>query len=106
MTDFEDELDALMGDEVAERLFDDEFEKVDVRDLTPEGLDNMVHTLLARRLVEALRMPVVSAGIMQCALRFCKDNDINALPIPGSATELVRKKLGDQLPFRLTGTEE
>jgi hypothetical protein len=44
--------------------------------------------------------------MLQCALRFLKDNDITSLPVPGSAHELLKKKLGD-LTFepKLTGTD-
>jgi hypothetical protein len=93
--------------ELVERLWDDELERLDIDGLTPNQLDNLVHTLTARRLVEHLRTPGVSPGVLQCALRFLKDNDISSLPVPGSPAEMLRKKLEEHLPFpRITGTED
>lgn len=91
---------------LVEKLWTDALETVDPSGLSSEELDNLVHTLTARRLVEHLRMPGVSAGILQCALRFLKDNDISSLPVPGSAHAMLREKLGDNLPFqpKLTGS--
>lgn len=86
--------------ELIEKIWNDELETIDPEGLTGSELDNLVHTLTARRLVEHLRQPGVSAGILQCALRFLKDNDITSLPVPGSAHEMLRQKLGN-LPFRL-----
>jgi hypothetical protein len=96
------------GEEIHEKMFDDELETCSAEGLSAEELDNLVHTLTARRLVEALqRLETASPGMIQCALRFLKDNDVTSLPVPGSAHETLRKKLGD-LPFtpKLTGTED
>ena len=102
-----DEFDDLM-DDLVEKIWDDELENVDPDGLNAEELDNLVHTLSARRLVEHLRQPSVSAGILQCALRFLHDNDITSLPVPGSASQMLRDKLGEMLPFKpkLTGTDD
>lgn len=97
----------LFGGDLYAKLFDDELESASCDGLSAEELDNMVHTLVARRLVEALQHPeTATPGLIQCALRFLKDNDITSLPVPGSAHETLRKKLGD-LPFapKLTGTD-
>jgi hypothetical protein len=94
-------------DDLVAKIWEDELETVDPAGLSVEELDNLVHTLTARRLVEHLRQPGVSPGVLQCALRFLKDNDITSLPVPGSAQDELRKKLGDRLPFqpKLTGTD-
>lgn len=94
-------------DDLIEKLWHDELETIDPEGLSSEELDNLVHTLTARRLVEHLRTQGVSAGILQCALRFLKDNDIASMPVPGSAHSILRQKLADSLPFhpRLTGTD-
>jgi hypothetical protein len=96
------------NDLIFEKLFADELETCDPAGLNAAELDNLVHTLTARRLVEALQHPeTATPGLIQCALRFLKDNDITSLPVPGSAHETLRKKLGS-LPFepKLTGTDE
>ncbi len=86
--------------DLIEKAWDDALEGCDPAGLSAEELDSMVHTLTARRLVEHLQQPGVSPGVLQCALRFLKDNDITALPVPGSAQEMLRKKLGDNFPFK------
>jgi hypothetical protein len=99
--------DDFLDDIIPDKLFEDELEKCDPGGLSAEELDNLVHQLTARRLVEALQSPeTATPGMLQCALRFLKDNDITSLPVPGSAHELLKKKLGD-LPFepKLTGTD-
>lgn len=106
MTEFENELDNLIDGDF-EKLWDDALETIDIDGLDANDLDNLVHTLVARRLVEQLRDPIrCTPGLLQCALRFLKDNDITSIPIPGSAHEMLKKKLGG-LPFepRLTGTD-
>lgn len=105
-TSFENELDSLI-DDTFEKMWDDELENIDIDGLDANDLDNLVHTLVARRLVEQLRNSVrCSPGLLQCALRFLKDNDITSLPVPGSAHALLKEKLGG-LPFepRLTGID-
>ena len=89
------------------KLWDDAMETCSAAGLSGEELDHMVHTLTARRLVEHLQMPGVSPGVLQCALRFLKDNDITALPVPGSAADALRQAIGDRLPFhpKLTGSD-
>lgn len=69
--------------------------------LTAEELSDKIHTMTAIQLITQLEEPDCSAGVLQCALRFLKDNDVTALPIPKSALERLTKKL--DLPFpRLT----
>lgn len=86
-----------------DKLWDDEIERADPAGLSAGELDNFVHTLLARRLVERLQSGNPTPGDFQAALRFLKDNDIGSLPVPGSAHEALRQKLSPVLPFpRLT----
>ena len=89
------------------KMWDDAMETCSAAGLSGEELDHMVHTLTARRLVEHLQSPGVSPGVLQCALRFLKDNDITSLPVPGSAHDALRQKMAERLPFtpKLTGTE-
>lgn len=89
-----------------QKLWDDALETCEAAGLSGEELDHMVHTLTARRLVEWLQMPGCPPGIIQCALRFLKDNDINSLAVPGSAADQLREKMAERLPFKLTGTGE
>jgi hypothetical protein len=99
--------DDFLDNIIPDKLFEDELEKADPSGLSAEELDNMVHQLTARRLVEALQSPeTATPGMLQAALRFLKDNDITSLAVPGTAHALLKKKLGD-LPFepKLTGTE-
>ena len=67
------------------------------RGLTAEELDAKIHTLTALQLLTQLENEECSAGILQCALRFLKDNDVTALPVPDSAMERIEKKLS--LPY-------
>jgi hypothetical protein len=88
--------------------WDDEIEKLPIEGLKPDELENLVHTLTARRLVDMLRDPIAcTPGVLQAALRFLKDNDISALPMSGSASDKLREQLKTVLPFqpRLTGTD-
>lgn len=66
--------------------------------LSSEDLDELVYVLTAKRLVEALRSPEVSPGMLQAALRFMKDNGIAGLPMPGTAAAELEERLGS-LPF-------
>lgn len=72
--------------------------------MTSEELDNLIYQLTATRLVEALKEPDVSPGMLQAALRFMKDNGVAGLPISGTAAEELRDRLGGSLPFPQTGT--
>jgi len=102
--------DAFVNEEfpepVVQKMWDDALETCKADGLSGEELDHMVHTLTARRLVEHLQIPGVSPGVLQCALRFLKDNDITALPVPGSAAKALEEAMKDRLPFkpRLAGT--
>lgn len=90
-----------------EKLWNDAMETCEAAGLTGDELDHMVHTLTARRLVEWLQMPMVPPGILQCALRFLKDNDISSLPVPGSAQEQLLEAMRERVPFKpkLTGSD-
>ena len=65
--------------------------------LSAEELGDKIHTLTALQLLSQLEEEDCSPGVLQCALRFLKDNDISALPIPDSALEKIKKKL--TLPY-------
>lgn len=65
--------------------------------LSAEELNDKIHSMTAAQLISQLEEPECSPGILQCALRFLKDNDISALPIPDSALEKIKKKL--TLPY-------
>lgn len=95
---YEQEWDGV--DEVFESL-----RKIDPEGLSPSELDNLVHHLTAVQLVKQLQQKDAPPGLLQAALRFLKDNDISALPVPGSAQKMLEEKLGDSLPFpRKTGS--
>lgn len=68
--------------------------------MKPEDLDELVYVLTARRIVEALREPNPSPGMLQAALRFMKDNGVSGLPMPGTTAAELKERLGDVLPFR------
>lgn len=67
------------------------------RSLTAEELNDKIHTMTALQLIAQLEVPCCPSGVLQCALRFLKDNDVTALPIPDSALERLKDKLS--LPF-------
>ncbi len=66
-------------------------------------LNDLIHNLTAEKMIEALQHPELgtSPGVLQAALRYLKDNGVEALPTPGSKIQ----ELSDSLPFRRTGTE-
>ncbi len=92
-----------------EKLWDDAIETGDVSGLTAEEVDALIHTLTARRLIEALRSPDLgrTPGILSNARGFLRDNDVTGLDIPGSAQAELRKELEARAPFKpkLTGTD-
>lgn len=92
---------------IVEKLWDDAMETCSAAGLQGDDLDHMVHTLTARRLVEHLQQPGVSPGVLQCALRFLKDNDISGVAVPGSASAALIEKMAERLPFnpKITGTD-
>lgn len=97
-------------DIVPDKLWDDIYETSAVDGLSAEQLDDFVHTLLSRRLVEALQSghgSTIPAGTFNAGLRFLKDNDITSLAVPGSAHEALKKKMSEKLPFtpKITGTD-
>ena len=65
--------------------------------LSAEELNDKIHSMTAAQLISQLEEPECSPGILQCALRFLKDNHISALPLPASALEKIKKKL--TLPY-------
>lgn len=90
----------------ATKLWDDEIEQADIAGLGAQELEALIHTLTARRLVEALRDPDQgrSYGILTAARGFLRDNEITGLTIPGSAQAALRQELSKRAPFKLTGT--
>ena len=96
-------------DEELPKMWDDAYETCDPSGLESEELDHMVHTLTARRLVEAMQSghgSTISGGTFQAALRFLKDNAITGHAVPGSPQEALRKAMEKRAPFRLTGSDE
>ena len=69
-----------------QKLWDDAMETCTAQGLTGEELDH----------------------ILQCALRFLKDNDVTSLPVPGSAADTLKEQMAERLPFnpKLTGTDD
>ena len=97
-----------MSDEFdpVEKLFNDSLETCKADGMSGDELDNAVYTLTARRLIEWLQSPGCTPGVLQCALRFMKDNNIQGLPVEGGAVDELRERLGDSLPFPpKTGTD-
>lgn len=93
--------------EVVEKLWDDELETADITGLSAEELEQLIHTLTARRLVEALRNPVLGRthSTLSNARGFLKDNEVTGLDIPGSSQENLRKALALKVPFpKMTGS--
>ena len=105
MTSYEDEWDINEDGPPGTPIDFPVMDKLKAEGLSAEELDNLVHHLTAIRLVERLHDPDCTAGDLQVACRFLKDNDITALAVPKSAQEMLRKKLGPNFPFK-TGTEE
>ena len=97
-------------DPIVEKAWDDAMETCSAAGLQGDDLDHMVYTLTARRLVEALQAghgSTIPAGTFNAALRFCKDNDIAGIAIPGTAAAALIEKMQDRIPFKpkLTGTD-
>ncbi len=99
------------GDPIIEKAWDDALETCSSAGLEGEDLNHMVYTLMARRLVEALQAghgSEIPAGTFNAALRFCKDNDISGLALPGTAAAALIEKMQERLPFKpklTTGTD-
>jgi hypothetical protein len=81
----------------------EELKGISADGLTADQLDDLVHRATALAILQGLT-DEPSPGWAQAGLRFCKDNDIAGLPVPGSAQEMLKKKLGP-LPFEQTGTD-
>lgn len=104
--EFEDLADTDDGmEDVPAKEFDDELEHADISGLSAVELEQLLHELSARRLVEAMRQAGPSPGTINAALRFLKDNEITGLDIPGSAQEALRDAMNKKAPFKLVGTE-
>jgi hypothetical protein len=91
---------------LSEEVIGDAIETARIDGLNPDQLEKLVHTLLARRIVEALRQPEPSPGIMQVARGFLRDNDVSALPIPDSAQAQLQEMYGEDAPFPLRISKE
>lgn len=75
-------------------------------EMSAADLEAKLHTLTACEMLLWFERGELTPGEMQCVLRFLKDNDVTALPIPGSQLERIKSKV--DLPFmRITdaGTE-
>ncbi len=68
--------------------------------MSAEDLEAKLHAGAAIQMLRWLEEEDMGAGKMQAILRFLKDNDVTALPIPGQAMERIADKLS--LPFRIT----
>ena len=96
------DLDQLIEDETPALLksFDDAIEDGEISGLTADELETLMHELLARRLVEALRDPArCTPGILQVVRGFLRDNEITGLDIPGSAQSNLREAMQARAPF-------
>jgi hypothetical protein len=86
-----------------------DFETADIGGMSASQLDELVHVLTARRLVEALRAKPTPGEpslahdprILQVALRFLADNGVTGKDIPSTLIEEVQKKYQDKAPFKL-----
>ena len=67
--------------------------------LTAEDLDARIHALTAIQILNWFKEGDMTAGQMQCVLRFLKDNDVTSLPIPGGAMAQITERMGEDLPF-------
>jgi len=66
--------------------------------MSAADLDAKLHELTALEILGWFKSEdSLSPGQMQCVLRFLKDNDITALPIPESSLERIKDKVN--LPF-------
>jgi hypothetical protein len=77
-------------------------ETLPVSGLTNPQLEELVHALVAKRLIEALRTPeLCTPQLLAQALRFLAQNDITGLAMPGTPTEDVKTAFAAKLPFKL-----
>lgn len=77
-----------------------------IRELSAADLDAKIHELTAIQILQWFEKDTMTAGQMQCVLRFLKDNDITALPIPESALERIKGKLTLPYPRMSDATDE
>ncbi len=75
----------------------EEWDSVDTPDLSASDLEARLHAGAAMHMLKWTESEEVTPGQMQAILRFLKDNDVTALPVPGSAMERLSEKLS--LPF-------
>lgn len=77
-------------------------EKTDARGMTAQQLNELVHHLVATRLVEALQDPErCTPGMLQVACRFLSDNQVTGLDVPEALGEAIRDKYKSKAPFKL-----
>lgn len=107
------DIDALFSDPPTDieiepevqKEFDDAIESDDISGLSAAQLETLLHELVARRLVEAMRRGDPGAGLIQAARGFLRDNEVSGLDLPGSAQTALREQLTKNAPFKLTGTK-
>jgi hypothetical protein len=92
---------------MTDKQWDDELENADISGLSAQELEALIHELTARRLVEALRSEDLGHryGTIANARGFLKDNEVTGLDVPGSAQAELKKRLAEQAPFKMTGTD-
>lgn len=76
-------------------------ETVPLDGLTRAQLEELVHCLTAKRIVEGLRSAEVSPQHLAQSLRFLEQNKISGLDLPGTATADVAEAFKAKLPFKL-----
>lgn len=78
-------------------------ETVPLDGLTKEQLNELIHTLIAKRIVGSLRNLEFGCTpqMIAQARAFLNDQGITGLDLPGTPTEAVKEAFKDKLPFKL-----
>lgn len=97
------DLDALLGDDPKESPADKmKRYNIDISGYTAQQLDECIHQLAARRIVEMLQIPeCCTPQFLQAALRFLADNKVTGKDIPEALGASVREAYKDKAPFKL-----
>lgn len=64
---------------------------------------NELHALIAKAMADRIRGGDFTAADLSVARQFLKDNNIEAIPTPGSPLEGLHKSVADNLPFPAQG---